>query len=178
MRNVVIKVLPVNKQGISSNMVMWIPRLVYLILVFVVSFGLIFSYTTTKVGVGDVESHILLHRLQLSPDGISKVDDATGRVYTGVVDPAKLSSENLQTVLGIGENSVAMRIESYPFATGENTTAYLHENTYENWQPIAVIVGENRPVKGSGLKFPYRETRYVYAGSPSRLETVVIMPNE
>lgn len=165
-------------------MIMWIPRFIYLIMVLIVSFGLIFAFTATKVNVGDIESHILMHRLHFSPYSISKVDENIGRVYTGVVDETKFNGDTLEDLLNASTNSFAMRLTKRDLEVdSDETNIFLHETTYSNWQPIASLVDQNQLTKGSGLKFPYKEARYVYSenpssGNPSILEIVVIMPNE
>lgn len=167
-----------NKRGISYQMILWIPRMVFLIIVFVVTFGLIFAFTTTTVSVSDAESHVLLHRLHFSPEGISKTDADTGRVYAGVVDASRISADRLETAIDIKKDAVAIRLVKSNTDDSAEVVAYLHEDTYRNWQPIAIAVDEGSIKKGAGRKFPYKESRYVYAETPAKLETVVIMPNE
>ena len=169
-----------NKQGqtISFEMLMWIPRLIYLIIVIIATMGLIFAFIVTNVNVGDVESHILMQRLQFSPEGIVKYDPVTQRVYPGVVDDGKITPNNLKSALDGGEKELAARFVLIDLPETELEPVYLHKETYEDWQPIAIVVGQNDKISGTGRKFPYAEVRYVYSDSPSKLETVVILPNE
>lgn len=176
-----------NKRGatISYEMLMWIPRFVYLVIVILAASGLILGFVVNRVDVGAIESHILMHRLQYSREGIAAYDSYTGRVYPGIVDKSRLTNEKdeekLAAALGAGENEMAFRfVLSDP--SGENgVTAYLNEKTYMDWQPIAIVAGtdcENSEISGTGRKCPHPETRYVYSDKPARLETVVITPND
>lgn len=166
-------------QTISFEMLMWIPRLVYLVIVIIATSGIILAFIVTNVSVGDVESHILLHRLQFSPEGIVKYDSETRRVYPGIVDVSRLSSNRLESALNAGKKEVAARFKLVGLQDeSELATAYLHEGTYKDWQPIAVVVAADKDIRGSGRKLPHSEERYVYYSRPSRLETVVITQNE
>ncbi len=166
-------------QTISYEMMMWIPRLVYLVIVIIATSGLILGYVVTKVDVSEVESQILLHRLQFSQEGITLHDSYTGRVYPGLVDAGMLTDENLAAALDAKKNELAARFVLSGFLDKELAMAYLNKDAYENWQPIALVVDkncENREISGTGRKCPHPESRYVYSGEPARLDAVVITP--
>ncbi len=173
-----------NKRGatISYEVLMWIPRFVYLVIVIIATSGLILGFIVNKVNVGEVESHILMHRLQFSREGITAYDSYTGRVYPGLVDKSKMTgeitTEKLADLLGAGEKEMAARFVLSDFSDNELAKAYLNEKTYMDWQPIAVVVGQGADISGTGRKFPHPETRYVYSDKPARLETVVITPDD
>lgn len=166
-------------------MLMWIPRFVYLVIVIIATSGLILGFIVNKVDVGAIESHILMHRLQYSREGITAYDSYTGRVYPGLVDKSKMTdektTEKLANLLGAGEKEMAARFVLSDFSDNELAKAYLNEKTYMDWQPIAIVAGtdcESGEISGTGRKCPHPETRYVYGDKPARLETVVITPNE
>ncbi|MBS3132706.1 hypothetical protein J4470_01075 [Candidatus Woesearchaeota archaeon] len=168
-----------NKKGatLSFEMLMWIPRLVFLIIVIMATQGIILAYIATNVNVGSIESHVLMQRLQFSPEGIVNHDSITGRVYTGVVDLEKLNSHNLEASLEAEKSELAARFVLISLqAENELARSYINRETYEDWQPIAIFVGSS-DVAGTGRKFPHPETRYMYSVEPSKLETVVITPN-
>ncbi len=166
-----------NRKGQGYEMLIWIPRIIYLIIVIMATSGLILAFIVTNVNVGDIESHVLMHRLQFSQEGITAYDSYTGRVYPGLVDTGRLNANNLQSALGAGGNELAMRFVMSDFSDKELARAYLNRETYENWQPIAIVVGDDSEISGSGRKFPHSESRYAYSGTPARLETVVITPD-
>ena len=58
-----------DKKGITYQMVLWIPKMIYLIIVLVVSFGLIYAFISNEVDVSDVEAHVLMHSFHYSPEG-------------------------------------------------------------------------------------------------------------
>ncbi len=169
-----------NKKGqtISYEMLMWIPRFVYLVIVILATSGLILGFVVTKVDVSEVESHILLHRLQFSPQGITHYDTETGRVYPGIVEKSKLTDNYLASVLGAKDDEMAARLVLSDFSDNKLAEAYLNKKTYANWQPIAAVVGQSKDISGTGKKVPHPESRYVYSETPALLETVVITPND
>ncbi len=172
-------------QTLSYELLMWIPRFVYLVIVILATSGLILGFIVTRVNVSDVESHILLHRLQFSREGIAHYDSYTGRVYPGLVDAGRLTEKNVESALGAGESEMAARFVLGGLSGKELAKAYLNEEAYANWQPIAILVGEDSKISGTGRKFPHPEARYVYSSgrsgakrTPAFLETVVITPDD
>ncbi len=164
-----------NRKGLGYETLVWIPRLVYLVIVIMAASGLILAFIVTNVNVGDIESHILLNGLQFSQEGIAAYDSYTGRVYPGLVDRGRLTDDALGSALDAGEGELAARFVLSDLSSGnEIARAYANGETYANWQPIAMVVGEDGEISGSGRKFPHPESRYVYSETPARLETVVI----
>jgi len=168
-----------NKRGatVSFEMVMWFPRLIYLIIVILFTSGIILAFIVYNVNVGEIESQVLMQGLQYSRDGLVRYDVATGRVYPGVLDRAKISDSHVESTLNVNTNKLAARFELKSLTDEVLETAFLHEETYLNWRPIAALIHGDRTVSGTGAKVPYEESRYVYSGQPSILETVVIFPN-
>ena len=176
-------------------MVLWIPKVIYIIIVLVVAFGLIYAFTSNEVDVDDVEAHVIMHSLHYSPEGISKVDDDTGRVYTGIVDHSRFKVQNIKNTLyatgndqnsddasDADEDALAMEVvkrnwdrldEEEGCEEGdEEVCLHLNKDTYDKEIPLAIFKDKD-----------YREIRYInYETSDSRdraeLETTVIMPNE
>ena len=184
-----------DKKGITYQMVLWIPKLIYLIIVLVVSFGLIYLFTSNEVDVGDVEAHVIMHSHHYSPEGISKFDDDTKRVYSGIVDRSRFTRANLESALNSDENSLAMKLVGRKWEnlgedsddSGEDSDIrdyeiFLNYDTYRKWIPLADLINSDAKVEVPQI-FSSKEVRYInYEGSDSRdravLETTVIMPNE
>ena len=175
-----------DKRGITYQMVMWIPRIFYLITVLAVCFGFIFLFTTVEVHVGDIESHIIMHGMHFSPQGISKFDSETGRVYTGVVDEDKFTESNLENSVSGREDAFAMKVVKAALKDPTtNDAIILHKETYEDKAAIAEYVfrrqQSGKVPTGSGRWFAHKEIRYAYSENsdrPSTLLTVVIKPYE
>ncbi|MBI2664773.1 hypothetical protein HYX10_05545 [Candidatus Woesearchaeota archaeon] len=172
-------------QTVSFEMLMWIPRIVYLILIIIATTGIIYAYIATNVSVGAVESHILLHRLQHSPEGIAEFDAETKRVYPGFVDAAKLSESNLKAALNAENREFAARFVISDLNDENKEVVYFDRQAYGVWAPVAAFVGiqqaQNAETSGSGRKFAHSEARYTYISDSmqlSKLETVVITPDE
>ena len=163
-------------QTLSDELLPWIPRIVFLIIVYATTTGVISAYVLTNVNIGGIESHILMHRLQFSPDGITEYDTDTKRVYPGIIDTGKLN--NLEAALTANDGVLAAKLKVISLPEDSEQIYYLHKETYEDWQPIAIVVGTNDEISGTGRKFPYEEIRYVYLDGPAKLETVVILPDD
>ena len=177
-----------DNRGITYQMVMWIPRIFYLITVLAVSFGFIFLFTAIEVDVGDVESHIIMHGMHFSPQGISKFDHETGRVYVGVVDEEKLDGSTLENSFIGRKSALAMKVVKKPLKDPDDAnskTAFIHQKTYTDWSGLAKLVYERgqpgaEPIKGSGRWIAHKEIRYAYSektGTVSNISTVVIKPH-
>jgi len=167
------------KKGQAYEMLIWIPRLIYLVIVIITISGIISAYIVTTVNVRDAESHILMHRLQFAPEGISYYDEEIGRVYTGILDDTKLADTYLESILDVPELQIAARFKKLDLVDETEKSAYINQITYDRWAPLAVVASISREATGSGLKIPYPESRYIYSteSGPAKLETVVITVN-
>ena len=163
--------------SLPENTIDWLVNFVYLIGVAAALFGLIAAFLVTNTDVADIEAHVLMHRLQYSPEGIVNYDSATNRVYTGVVQTDKLSNGNLESALNTGEKELAARFVKTDLSEASRVVGYVNKETYLDWQPIAILVARDKALIGTGRKFPHEEVRYIYADEPSKLATVVITPN-
>ena len=170
-----------DKKGITYQMVLWIPKLIYLIIVLVVSFGLIYLFTSNEVDVGDVEAHVIMHSLHYSPEGISKFDDDTKRVYSGIVDKSRTGNLD-NDALNSDERTLAIKLVKRNLDDSEEDENILNDKTYDKWIPL-VNLGDSNPEVEVPQIFSSKQIRYInYDDSDSRdravLKTTVIMPNE
>ena len=93
-----------NKQAIITfEMLMWIPRIIFLVFVMFAVIILIRSFIVEKVDVAELEANIFANRLLYSPNSISFTDHDTGRVYPGIIDSNKFKA-------GIAEQQLAKSI--------------------------------------------------------------------
>ena len=134
---------------LSFGWLMYIPRVVFLILVISTQLWLIYSFIITNLDVSEAEAHLLMHTMQYAPDGFLK--------------------------LGLDEKEMAAKFVVHDVIEDTDEVTYINEDTYETWLPIARFVIQER--KGSVT--PHREVRYMSIdGQPSQLETVIITKND
>lgn len=89
-----------NKRAIISfEMLMWIPRILFLVIVMFSVVILIRSFVVEKVDVTELEANIFANRLLYSQNSISFVDEDTERVYPGIIDLTKFNSKEMESLL-------------------------------------------------------------------------------
>jgi len=170
-----------NKRGftLAFKQLMWIPRIVFVIIVIMGDTGLVLGYIVTTIDVSAIESHILINRLQYSPNGIVHYDSETKRVYPGVIDSRRFNSYILDYSLDAEQRFVGRFLKT-ELVSGNEKLIYFDENTYNNWRPLAALYLERtikkQAITGLGAKIPHRDIRYIsYDGKPAKIETVLII---
>lgn len=158
-----------NKKGfeVGPEMVMWLPRVVYTVIVIVLTFYIISSFISGTTDVSEVEAKVLINAAHYSRIGVSYADmDAgggidTGRVYPGMVNPSKFNSLTLERLfkrerpLLVGR-FVRQRTAIDGALSGKfPVAAYTDEARYKLWQPLAQAEskGEGRIGYNSELKY-------------------------
>jgi hypothetical protein len=145
---------------LSYHMLMWIPKILFTILVIVMVFGFIQAYIVTSISVKEPESLLAMHRIHFSEKGFMYKEPETGRIYPGVIDDSKYLGNNaLGKAFDYPATALAIRVEK------EGTPIYLEEDKYlKEWQPLAAagIEGpgsishygriQKNPVKGKELQ--------------------------
>jgi len=87
-----------NKRSlISGEVILFIPRIMFLIAVLFAFVILIKTLIITSVDVRDIESRILVERMLFSRDGILYYDKGIERLYPGIIDFEKFKKINLLT---------------------------------------------------------------------------------
>ncbi len=74
------------KALISFNLLMWIPRIIFMVIVIFSIILLVGSYFKVEIIVSEAESELFVQRLLHSPHGISYFDPYSNRVYPGIID--------------------------------------------------------------------------------------------
>jgi len=89
------------KKGLLSfNMLMWIPRIIFMVIVVFSILLLIGSYFKIEIVISEAESELFAQRLLYSPHGISYYDPLSNRVYPGVIDLNNLGLLNKSVFYG------------------------------------------------------------------------------
>lgn len=80
---------------ITFNMLMWLPRIIFMTIVF---FSIVFLtswYARTEIQTWQTESELIAQRILYSPGGISYNDPLSNRLYPGVIDLTKFKDNSI-----------------------------------------------------------------------------------
>ena len=93
------------RKGLAAHdMIMFIPKFVFLIIVMICVIFLIKIFIVNNIDVRYAESMLLVERVTNSPTGIIYFDDELMRPYPGVIDLKKFSNENIRKVIELGSD--------------------------------------------------------------------------
>ena len=81
------------KANTTFEVVFWIPRIIFLVVLMFAIMILIRSFVTTIVESSELEANLFANRVLYSPNGISYADSDTHRIYPGIIDSAQLKSK-------------------------------------------------------------------------------------
>ena len=97
-----------SKKGqISEEVLLSIPRIIFLIAILFAVVLLVKVFIITTVDISQIEANILISRLLYSKDGLSFYDESVNRLYPGIVDINKfkqLSTANPNALDNIAIN--------------------------------------------------------------------------
>ena len=178
------------KKGVMTfDMIMYIPRLFFIMIVGSLIAYLIWSFITLNTDVKYQEAHVLANTVLYSSNGISYKDIYTSRTYPGVIDPLKFQDNSaleimfnhLDEDLQPDNDFVAIKVVLSDFEeppAWDNKTIYLNEWNYKRWESISKINAE-----GAGGAKLLTFTKYVLIKRADTLERAklnisIVMPNE
>jgi len=76
-----------NKKGnVTFEFLMWIPRLVFIVIVMFAIMVLIRSYVTVTIDISELQANLFVNRVLYSPTAISYFDKDIERLYPGIID--------------------------------------------------------------------------------------------
>ena len=155
-----------NKRSlISGEMIMVIPKIIFLIAVLFAVVILIKVFIVTHIDVRQVDANLFVNRVLLSKVAISYYDEDIGRVYPGIV-----SLKRFQEISSINPNALDEEIISYgadnPILAAKmnlsregyaDIVAYYNKENFDRWEP-RVLPG----VKGGpGSVKSFQKQKYV-----------------
>jgi len=83
-----------NKKGnVAFEFLMWIPRLVFLVIVMFAIMVMIRSYITTTIDISELQANVFISRILYSPTTISYFDPDIKRAYPGIIEFDKFKSQ-------------------------------------------------------------------------------------
>jgi hypothetical protein len=127
-----------NKKG-DAYEILWntLIRLPYIALLFI-----IFAYMYTNLVDTALDSHrindqITIKRILYSPNALAYRDDATERVYPGIIDITKANQPSFQKAFVTGDtNDFAAKVEITTLANNEVREIFINEEWYKRWTPL------------------------------------------
>ncbi len=177
-----LALIAVNKKGfeVSYKMIMWIPRLLFTVIVVSLTFFVISAFISGTTNVSDVESSILMNSAYYAKSGFSHIDARTERAYPAVIEASKFSSAQIQALfkrekpLLVGRFVKRQAVIDDTIKKEEPVTAYSDEERFKLWQPIA-----QSGARGEGGMDYFSERRYVAAsdGKGAFVEATFIVSN-
>lgn len=83
-----------NKKAITTfEVLMWIPRIIFLVVIMFAIMILIRSYVTTTIDTSELEANVFINRILYSPTGISYFGSDINRTYPGIIEFDKFKSQ-------------------------------------------------------------------------------------
>ncbi len=172
-----------NKKAQYTGIVIgYIPKIIAIGIIFIVTVMLVNRYILTKVDVQDLEASLLIDRMIYSKNCFSYYYDDLKRPYPGVIDLEKFTSENLDSCIFYGsteeENKnryTSAKLVLKNLETDEKHPIYHNQDKYSDWYPL-------RGISGPGGTKLYEESNYVLIKTDDgfekgRLNFYVILPN-
>jgi hypothetical protein len=169
------------KKGMTSfEMVTYIFRIIFLVIVISAILILVRTYIVISVDTFDAESELIYNRFIYSVNGISYYDHEINRLYPGVIDIKRFNSSILDKAVDFGE---------YPHVGAEFTlkdergiikkTAIYNEDFYDE----KIKLFDAGYIRGAGgVKALKKENYVVYKDEDGKtkqgfLEVEIVIPN-
>lgn len=146
---------------------------------------LVRSFVVEKVDVIELEANLFANRLLYSPNGISFVDENTGRAYPGIIDFKKFGMNDMENKLlssiyyGDSNRNIGAKITFKNFGSNEENLLFYNKKFYDEKK----ILIESGLTKGPGGATSYTKKLNVLIFKNSNsmdkglLELDIIMPN-
>ena len=171
------------KAEISSEVILIIPKIIFIIVVIFSFVILVKILIVTNVNVRDTESQILINRILFSKDSISYFDADTERLYPGIIDLKlfeALSKNNpnildMSTISYGGDNPIIAAKLTLKSEPNKDIVAYYNKERFDKWEP-RVLPGI-KGGEGSIKAFRIQKNVLVKDGekiSPALLEFFII----
>ncbi len=149
------------KAEISSELVLAIPRFIFLIIVLFSVVLLIKAFVKEKIEVKELESSIFFQRVLFGKGGIVWYDEASQRMHPGTIDLERFrEAGNPQTQTNFLDNIFATYGEGNPILAAHLVLemegkppleAYYNKQNYFRWEPrtLSTVTGGSASVSSS-----------------------------
>ena len=126
------------KAGITKYMMMSIIRI---IIMAAVVFGIVLlfkSLLVSDLNVLQVKNGVLYSKIMYSPNGITYVDEHTGRAYPGTIDLDKFTEEILNNSINYTyERYISAKLTLLDDKKTAKKTIFLNKVWYDRWLPLS-----------------------------------------
>ena len=130
-----------NKNAQVEGLV-WIAVIMFIIIpmlaIYVFAFELSSRYADTDYGI---EAAVLMKALVYNPKLLAYEDTATGRVYPGLIDASKFSTNWLEKSIENSNYRIAVNLELKDFDTNEIKKAYVNQERARAWDGWVYLGG-------------------------------------
>ena len=171
------------KAMISFNMLMFIPRIIFLVAVIFSILLLVRTYIVISVDTFDAESELIYHRFLYSVNGISYYDKDINRLHPGIIDPERFNSTILNKSIDFGEETHIGAMLVLKEIIGDETkikkTVYYNEALYYEKIKLARAGLTKGPGGARAIK---KENPVLYMDKDGKtkkgiLEVEIVIPN-
>lgn len=135
------KKMHVRKKGLMSfNMIVMIPRIIFLVIVLVSCVILIRLFVINEFETKELQADILVNGLLYSAGGVSWYDAETGRAFPEVIDVQQFSGRDFDHALFFsGNNFMTAKIELFNRDFTTIGAGFYNRQWYENWEPLLTL---------------------------------------
>ena len=128
------------KAGINFESIIWIPRIIFIIIIMFLVMTLVRTYVATAIETSDIKANLFSNRLIYSPNSISYYDEPIKRAYPGIIDPAKFGSADfLDKSIYYGEKNkeIGAKVVLKDFSDGKEYALFYNNNFFSEQKRIA-----------------------------------------
>lgn len=151
-----------NKKGtMSFEILMWVPRLAFLVVIMFVIMVLIRSYVTTTIDISELQANIFINRILYSPTGISYFDEDIERTYPGVIESDKFKSQITEKFLeksiyyGGANKEVGAKFVLKDLSENKETIIFYNENFFKEQKKLVDVGFTKGPGGARGYNKKY-----------------------
>ena len=133
-----------NKKAITTfEMLMWIPRIFFLVVLMFAVITLIRSFITTTVDVSELQANIFAKRILYSPNAISYFDSDLRRTYPGIIDFNKFKSQSIDKFLeksvyyGIKNREIGANLLLKDLSENSDISVFYNEDFFKEQKKLA-----------------------------------------
>jgi hypothetical protein len=162
------------KAMISFEMVYWIARVIFLVVVIVSVVFLTRLYITGHTDTQELEKIMIVNHFLYSPS-LLYFDEFTGRAMLGIIDLKKLDNTLLDSSFNFSEQNkmAAVNITINDLQDKMAGKAFYKKDDYDNFLPL---VGEGA---GSVSRYDFKAYTLYYSGgkiNPGTINMIVLIP--
>jgi len=129
----------INKKAQESfTFLQSIPRIIFLVIVMFSVVLLISKFAVESINVQKLQAEVFTNRFLYSPNGILYLDPDTQQTTFAVIDPAKITNQNLDKLMNYSEEFfIAGQVSLYDQNNNLVSSAIYNNKTFYRWIPIA-----------------------------------------